>query len=688
MKPVIVENLLYCNQYMDSDNQNTIELSVVSGRENIYPEESDSQREEQQSNVYRKNGWLKNFFVSVKEGENLSVECRSCAKRFKNRGHNRMIRHAKMCFKSDEVMPIDDSNLTQINILFAEMMIDTGWSLSGIERKSFRKFIQRLNRNWVIPDRKAIAGNYYSHLSEQAYAEFKKKLQDGSIRYISVEFDHWEDTNNRSFLGILATSENGNRYLLDLRDVSLKGHSARVIVEEVLDVLKDLPNQSVNSFVSDSASSCKKARQDLIASANFKHTVHHRCLAHFTNLIGSRIETQNYRVSTTIKLVTKIVGHISNSNYWSAYIKEQNMNKVKSACSVRWYSTISMLEGILDLKTVILEEILQKLDSEKARVVNELDWGLIQDLIDQLKPLCSCIGAIERKDCSLGTGVNVLLKYAKWLFQGSTDDDFEQTNDGVQIRIQARQAFLHYMSEEKLDNYELGLWLASYALDRRYNMDYLTDEGKKLCFEAIALVAVRSRATLEQVTASLFLEFNYYARFEGEYKPTLSEPKVWWPSRMSSGLLAQVGLRLAHLKASSANIERAFSSVKYIQGDCRLNLATHTLLHVSRLKIRSKNTVIVEESVPQPSDQFQENEIQDTSDILLSQCSTITTEASSFWIQDLDINIKKSYQRFFKFIDFAIINEYNENEDTTDKNISEEEVLTCVRSCLHPSSQL
>lgn len=661
---------------MDSDTQNTSGLSVNFGNENVH--ETDSQREGYGELGYKKNEWLMEFFVKVKKDDKILVECRNCGKQFRNRSHSRMITHARTCPKSHQEIPMDRSNISDMNLLFAQMMIETGWSLKGMETKSFRTFMHRLNRSWIIPCRKDISANYYPYMSEMEQIEFKKKLNQGVVKYISLEFDHWEDANNRSFLGILATCEDGYRHLIDLRDVSLKGHSTSVIVEEVMSALKDIPKNSINSFVSDSASSCKKARQELVSTPHFKHAIQHRCLAHFTNLIGSRLETKNYTVSATIKLVSKIIGFISNSTYWTAYIREQNLNRVNVACSVRWYSTVEMLQGILNLKNVIVEDIQRNLDRDRARSVSELDWDLIERLCTLLKPLCKCIGEIEGRNCSLGTGINSLLQYAKDLFRENNAAGLELSFNSPELSSQAREAFLFYMSEEKVDNNELGLWLASYALDRRYKMDYLTEEGKKLCFETIALLAVKTGTTLQQVKATLLLEFDYYTKFRNQYKPTTSKPEEWWQARLSSGPLAQVGLRLAHLKASSANIERAFSSVKYIQGDYRLNLSNSTLLHVSRLKISTKNSVIVENS-HSPQEDHTEDHSDDTFNT--SQSSTITISQSSSWIQDFDLITKKSYQRFCKYIDFSIINNFNEL-DTSDTNISEEEVLACVRSCL------
>lgn len=49
-------------------------------------------------------------------------------------------------------------------------------------------------------------------------------------------------------------------------------------------------------------------------------------------------------------------------------------------------------------------------------------------------------------------------------------------------------------------------------------------------------------------------------------------------------------MRLAHLRSSSANIERTFSALRCIQGSWRMNLSVDTKIHVTRLKIADKET--------------------------------------------------------------------------------------------------
>ena len=138
---------------------------------------------------------------------------------------------------------------------FVKAWLAAGWSWNEIGRDKVRTFFRRLNSKWTIPSRQDISALYLPRLSESLEEQFKSKLKSTLYSHLSIEFDHWKDKNGWSYLGISATCENGSSHSIDLRDVSLKGHSLDVIVEELAGAPKDIPKKFLNSIMSDSASS-------------------------------------------------------------------------------------------------------------------------------------------------------------------------------------------------------------------------------------------------------------------------------------------------------------------------------------------------------------------------------------------------------------------------------------------------
>ena len=127
---------------------------------------------------------------------------------------------------------VEEKQTTQsiTTALFVEAWVESGWSFNGIESRRFKKFISCLKNLWHIPSRYDISSVHLPRLSSALDQKFRENVRASLYSNLSIEFDHWEDANHRSFLGIIATSNSGRRYLLDLRDVSLKGHSSSVIV--------------------------------------------------------------------------------------------------------------------------------------------------------------------------------------------------------------------------------------------------------------------------------------------------------------------------------------------------------------------------------------------------------------------------------------------------------------------------
>lgn len=643
-----------------------------------------------------KDEWLRDHYALMTRKDGVKVlVCYGCDKEFANRGHMRMKSHLLRCPKtslSDQKrVAIMDRKQTTNSITTTQLvraLIDAGWSLNGLESKEVKKFISRLTDSWTVPRRQDVSTIHIPEISEKFHNKFISSINSGSTTQISIEFDHWKDANGRSFLGVLATCKSGKRHLLDLRDVSLEGHYADVTVEELVEALKDVPKDAINSFVSDAASTCKKARDDLVALPEFKHVIHHRCIAHLMNLVGSRITAKD-QILETVTIAGKITKLIRHSTHWGAYIKNLEMKKPQLACPVRWYSMVAMLIGLQDLKGVIVETILPTLKSDKAALVQSLNWTHLDEIVGVLEPLTTCIGHIERHDTTIGEAVKNILEYAKKLFCDDSNCNrggIEQTPGTFDAKVIARRAFLHHFNESKLEN-ELGLYIAAYVLDRRFRIDYVTAEGLKLGLKSMASVAVKTGVTLDDVKRSMFYEFQCYQDFKHHFSMTDQRPTEWWKARKDRGsILSSVGYRLANLNASSANMERTFSSIKYIQGDYRLNLSHSTLLHSARIKISLKE----DKSTTNKSDNYDWSELinlidgddasLDNAPQLHEESATLTLQSDcTNWIEDEAIIIKKNYQSFFKYFDFGIMNKQKEDQHAFCE-VTEEQINDCVES--------
>lgn len=647
---------------------------------------------------FKKDDWLKDYFTHDFVDGKRVVICKACKKCYSNRSHERMRSHLSSgCpgLDFDETVMFEtDLDMTEKDITnqFVKSLVAGNWSFRSVETKEFKLFIKMLNKNWTIPPRRAISAIHIPRLSQQLMKDFMQDLRSHQTTMsITVMFDHWEDANHRSFLGIIATLGDGRRFLLDIRDVSLRSHAAPVTVEELISVLESVPKKSINSIVSDSASPCTKARKDIIKEDGFQHIIQHRCLAHLMNLVGSKITNKGGDVAAMVKKASKATAIVSNSVFWINYVRSLHMNRPQSACPVRWYSTITMIEALIDLESVILEQMIPELrklkEFSKAEIFETLDWQQMREIYDVLKPLCECIGQVERHDISLGEGIKCILDFAKHLFD---DCNVGEGSRLSAAKVAAREAFLDYFNPKYLGRDEFALFIAAYAMDRRYKLDYLTDAALDRCFEALALIILRKgRATLDQVMRSLKLEFDYYKAFACGFGETSENQIQWWSERTDCSLLSGVGLRIAYLKASSANIERTFSSLKFIQGDYRLSLSRETLLHTARVRISLTDTC---SNVRELIEEIETNcTIQDIEDLSIEQSddssesvSNITQPESSNWLEYLSRETKENFQSFFKYFNFSLIKEVNSQQQT--QHLTDEQIYDCIEKTLHPET--
>lgn len=112
------------------------------------------------------------------------------------------------------------------------MIDENNIPLSCVSSLSFRRFIGLACPDWEAPSRYILSSDYVPELALEADQEFQHQLRTNNL-YLSIEFDHWLDANNRSLLGVIVSYGQGSRYVCDLIDVSISGHSSKVIVEKV-----------------------------------------------------------------------------------------------------------------------------------------------------------------------------------------------------------------------------------------------------------------------------------------------------------------------------------------------------------------------------------------------------------------------------------------------------------------------
>lgn len=203
----------------------------------------------------------------------------------------------------------------------------------------------------------------------------------------------------------------------------------------------------------------------------------------------------------------------------------------------------------------------------------------INEALIILKRLANCIAVCERASGSLGVAIKSLLEEAKTLLSSNLEKEFVLA--GV-------KAFFHYFNTDKLTKDELPIMIVAYALDIRHSMNYLTGYRCGLAIRGPTHLAQRTGFLNQVLKTQLSDEFKQFERksksFSCDFEETESASN-WWSEQRGLTVLRTLGLRLANLKSSSANIERIFSILKIIQGPVRTRFSIDTLQHLVRVKV-------------------------------------------------------------------------------------------------------
>lgn len=368
---------------------------------------------------------------------------------------------------------------------------------------------------------------------------------------------HWTDVNHRSLLAIVVTAADNSKHLLHLEDVSKEGHSHPEIVSSLKQALEIIPTSKINAIVSDNASNCVSARKTLVGERPFAHLIQHRCIAHWLNLIGSDLCKQS-QATVAIADCNSLAKLLCCDSRIAKLMDEAGAKRVKRAVPTRWYTTVTLLESLLDVRSRAIDILSAEVercprDASKANCLNILQcadmWPDMESLVKILRPLADCIAVSESLDGTIGRTMRCVLEFARNLFKSDWDEEFH---------LFAIKSFLTYFSNEKLGD-EMSVLLAAYFLDRTNKMDYVTDEGSELAFQAIVRTAKASGFGSSLCKDALAEELYNFCNQQGSYGSPINHEdetaEEWWLRQPDRAQLKRVALRLTTLKSSSANVE-------------------------------------------------------------------------------------------------------------------------------------
>lgn len=273
-----------------------------------------------------------------------TTSCLFCLENIKSNETSRLIAHVKRCNKielelKDEVLSEIHSNSKQfvneedLNVRLSQIIVRNNLPLRLVKCEMFKKLIKDICPDWRLVTREKISSQIIPQASKTIQKEFQSLLRSKEDYVLSLEFDHWTDLRKKSLLGVVSSYTDGSRYLFSLEDVSLVGHSTSAIVDALKKIIERLPQSKINASISDSASACKAAREQLVQELD-GHYLQHRCFPHFLNRMGDSYTSQS-SISVILDWSTKIVSYVNNNRRLSDRLAADGRKKMVKAVSVR-----------------------------------------------------------------------------------------------------------------------------------------------------------------------------------------------------------------------------------------------------------------------------------------------------------------------------------------------------------------
>lgn len=613
--------------------------------------------------------------------------CKFCDSNWTTNRYFRLNKHVKTCTSipnelssryelslNSQESSMKSKHNHRLNRLFGMVMIKANLSLALLEDSLFKTFVKTACPTWKPATREEMSSVFFPNISEDIDARLMRAISDSQDYSISIEFDHWSDINGQSQLGVAFTFNDGKCYLKSLENVVKVGHSSAAIMDTLRRALKDVPKLKINAIISDYAASCRSARDRLTIELDYIHVVSLRCIAHLLNLISNEFGKS---VSPVIESANSLSSSLRNNSRLCLKLKERGLRKPKKPVCTRWYSNVTTLEILLSNREALEELSIEGVISNASDLVMIQDsefWNSSKDVVNVMRPLANCIAQAEKADGSLGEAFASVLEYAKSI---STLPDDQEINFAI------AQALSLYFGPDKLAEEELHLMLAAYFLDRRYCMNYVTKKGRIVVSRVVFNLAIASGVFSNAESQTLYSNFRDFCSQKGPLSRKASREESaleWWSEQSNLIALKVIGIRLANLRSSSANLERVWSSLRYVQQPASTNYDQDTLICIMRTKtyLQDRSSVFdqldYELSVePRPKRNNKRRGKQNPTSIDCNR--SIEAEQSEKSQEDTNYITRNICINFSDLIDFSIINKMEEEAYTLNEGTIDELVM-------------
>lgn len=462
-----------------------------------------------------------------------------------------------LCKNNSNIMSfidkLNDHEEDDLNEALSKLIFGCNLPLRLVDSVHFKNFIKKLRPAYAdkIPGRKALSTTLLDNAYKKCISSAKACMSTDSVLLI----DGWKNcaSNAKTIVSMLHNA-NGEQAFLQAWDMTGDSETAdklAEIVAESVDIAKELYSSNVYAVVSDNASAMVKMGK--LA----QHFIwHSNCSSHTGNLFAKDILNKQL----TDK-VTSVLKEFKQPDFEKCII-EKGGSRIKLPCDTRWCSYRDsyqcLIQNLSFIKCVTAESKVKKIKQNVAKLI--FDDEFIEDVknnIELFNPICELINTCQSSECSAADAVNL------WLNLKLPVRFEHKFGTSLQLRI-----------DMALNKYAL----TAFYLHPTYDNDKLSnihkDKINNFLFKELNCTGIEEWDSFRNKTSF----------FKNLYEKGIKKPLVFWNmAAMKLPTLSNLAIKLLQIPASSAQIERVFSSWSYVHSPIRNRLTfdrSKKLLHV------------------------------------------------------------------------------------------------------------
>lgn len=457
---------------------------------------------------------------------------------------------------------INQNEQKNIDILLARSIYASSSPLNLVENVYWKEFFKKIRPAYCPPSTYIIS----NRLLDDEYKRVKECTDNNilSAKVLGVMCDGWTNLRNESIVNFVVTTP--NPVFFKSISTGTDRHTGEKMAEEIISVIEEIGQTKVFGIVTDNAKNMKKAWH--LVNEKYPHITAYGCVAHGLNLLVNdmmNLKLFNDVINEGKSVVNNIRrGHITNA----LFLQERKNNKNSTAPTLpvvtRWASVVVFIDSLLVNKQIIrsmsINEAIEKdLKPEVKKLISSANfWDKIYYFHQVVNPLAKWIKIIE-SDVPKLSSVPFIFKELETSFKNTIQKCkyFKTEEKNIMKSLKIRKEFC-------ISN----IHNAAHLLDPKYLGKCLNTEEHSDAVEFIYQLSKKLDnldVDAKQVIADLCHFKNKTGPFCKEYLwAAINDTNGlnWWNAFCSEIELSKIAIKILSLPATSAAVERTFSSYK------------------------------------------------------------------------------------------------------------------------------